>query len=84
MLVFHNKIRTLDDVAAEELNVVRRVWVAMHDVDDAVRELAVDLWNKLRYVTTPTLCTELLVSIYLVIYYSPITRMRLKRYNKFA
>ena len=63
LLVLHNKIRVFDDDTASELHVIRRLWVAMHDEEEEIRELATDLWNKLRYKTNSTLCTELLVRL---------------------
>ena len=61
LITIHNKVRFLDDAAASKCDVTRRVWVAMHDEDENVKELAVDLWNKLRYKITSSICTELLV-----------------------
>lgn len=62
LITIHKKVQSLDDVAATKCDAVRRVWVAMHDEDEVVKDLAIDLWKKLRYKALSSICTELLVS----------------------
>jgi len=46
-----------------EKNIIRRAWVAMHDVEEENAKLAVELWETLSFDLTPNIVDDLLVSL---------------------